>query len=160
MKQRLVKLSKFLSYLLRHHPESEGLALDEHGWAVIDELLAMKGSRIRGLSRAVLDRVVAENDKQRFEIDETGTKIRARQGHSLPVRLDLQEAVPPEYLYHGTASRHLASIRAHGLHKGSRHHVHFSLDRQPPKPWAAVMVNRWSSGFEPKRCMNAGTASS
>jgi putative RNA 2'-phosphotransferase len=118
----------FLSYLLRHHPETEGLSLDEHGWAVIDEMLATKGSRKHGLTRDLLERVVAENDKQRFEVDDNWTRIRARQGHTLAVRVDLKEAIPPEFLYHGTASRNLPSIRKNGLHRGKRHHVHFSLD--------------------------------
>jgi putative RNA 2'-phosphotransferase len=128
MEQRLTRISRFLSYLLRHHPEQEGLLLDEHGWAVIDELLATRSCRKHGLDREILERVVAENDKQRFEVDDNWTKIRAHQGHTLAVRLDLKEATPPDFLYHGTASRNIPSIRKNGLHRGKRHHVHFSLD--------------------------------
>jgi putative RNA 2'-phosphotransferase len=118
----------FLSYLLRHHPETEGLSLDEHGWAIIDELLATRGSQKHGLTHDLLERVVAENDKQRFEVDDNWTRIRARQGHTLAVKLDLKEAPPPDFLYHGTASCNIPSIQKNGLHRGKRHHVHFSLD--------------------------------
>ena len=128
MEERLTRISRFLSYLLRHRPETEGLLLDEHGWAVIDELLATRGSRKHGLTRDLLERVVAENDKQRFEVDNNWTRIRACQGHTVAVRLDLKEATPPEFLYHGTASRNVPSIRKNGLHRGKRHHVHFSLN--------------------------------
>ncbi len=128
MEQRLIRISRFLSYLLRHHPETEGLSLDENGWAIIDELLSTRGSRKRGLTRADLERVVAENDKQRFEVDDNWARIRAHQGHSLSVTLDLKVAEPPDHLYHGTASRNVPSIRTHGLRKGKRHHVHFALD--------------------------------
>ena len=89
---------------------------------------AIRGSQKRGLTRDLLERVVAENDKQRFEVDDNWTRIRARQGHTLSVRLDLEEAAPPKFLYHGTASRNVTSIRINGLHRGKRHHVHFSLD--------------------------------
>lgn len=71
---------------------------------------------------------MAENDKQRFEVDDNWTRIRARQGHSLSVTLDLNEAEPPDHLHHGTAARNVPSIRTNGLRKGKRHHVHFSLD--------------------------------
>jgi len=114
--------------VLRHHPESEGLAMDGHGWVLIAGLLRSRGARARGLTRAVLERVVAENEKQRFEVDESGGRIRARQGHSVAVQLDWKEAIPPDRLYHGTATHALASIRAEGLRKGTRHHVHLSLD--------------------------------
>jgi len=87
MEQRLVTMSRFLSYLLRHRPESEGIAMDEHGWVLIDELLRSRGAISRGLNRAALERVVADNDKRRFEVFEVGTGIRVRQGHSLIIDL-------------------------------------------------------------------------
>ena len=133
MERRLVAISKFLSYVLRHHPESERLSIDEHGWAAVDDLLASPGAKTRGLSRAILDQVVSENDKQRFEFHRSGTKIRARQGHSLFVDLDLCELKPPRCLNHGTASHALASIRVSGLLRGRRQQVHLSPDTATAK---------------------------
>lgn len=128
MSKRLVKVSKFLSFLLRHHPEAEGLSMDENGWVVVDELLAAPGAQKRGITRDLLDRVVTENDKQRYEFDEEGKRIRARQGHSRDVSLGLTAVAPPEHLYHGTASRVLSSIREDGLRRRNRQHVHLSID--------------------------------
>ena len=119
----VVRTSKRLSYVLRHHPGSVGLVLDEHGWADVDELLAA----LR-LTRAELDDVVARNDKQRFAFDGTGTRIRASQGHSVAVDLGYEPATPPAELFHGTADRFLAAIRAEGLRPGNRHAVHLSAD--------------------------------
>ena len=100
----LVRLSKRMSNWLRHHPEAIGLAMDGAGWVPVDDLLANAGCRAgQGFSREQLDEVVAENNKQRFEFDDTGTLIRARQGHSVPVELGYATAVPPEVLFHGTA---------------------------------------------------------
>ena len=128
MDPRLVRDSKFLSRVLRHAPASVGLALDVHGWADVDELLAAARAHGRGLTRERLDDVVAHNDKQRFALDETGRRIRARQGHSIEVDLQLVPVEPPARLYHGTATRHLRSILQGGLHRGRRRHVHLSTD--------------------------------
>ena len=122
--------SKLLSYVLRHRPDSIGLALDAHGWAEVDGLLARLNAHGKRIDRALLDRVVAENDKQRFAFSEDGTRIRASQGHSIAVDLQLRAAEPPAVLYHGTASRFLKSIAAIGLRAGSRNHVHLSADLQ------------------------------
>ena len=119
----VVRTSKRLSYVLRHAPDSVGLTLDEHGWVDVDDLLAA----LR-LTRAELDDVVARNDKQRFAVDGTGTRIRASQGHSVAVDLGYAPATPPAELFHGTADRFLASIRAEGLRPGNRHAVHLSPD--------------------------------
>ncbi|MCS0590779.1 RNA 2'-phosphotransferase [Massilia norwichensis] len=124
----VVATSKLLSYVLRHRPDSIGLALDAHGWAGVDELLACLAAHGKPVERALLDRVVASNDKQRFAFSPDGTRIRASQGHSIAVDLQLQEAEPPAVLYHGTASRFLKSILASGLRPGARHHVHLSAD--------------------------------
>ena len=124
----IVATSKLLSYVLRHRPDSIGLALDAHGWAEVDELLARLEADGRRVDRALLDRVVAENDKQRFAFSEDGTRIRASQGHSITVDLQLRAAEPPPVLYHGTASRFMKSIAATGLRAGSRQHVHLSAD--------------------------------
>ena len=119
----LRKVSKRLSYVLRHRPDSVGLTLDEAGWVQVEKLL--KAMR---MSREQLDEVVAGNDKQRFIIE--GDRIRANQGHSVEVDLGLEPVAPPDRLYHGTVTRFLESIREHGLVKGSRQHVHLSADAQ------------------------------
>lgn len=124
----LVKVSKFLSLILRHQPETIGLALDENGWAEIDVLIERANKKGQRLTRALLDHVVSDNDKKRFAISEDGRRIRASQGHSVEVDLALPTSEPPELLYHGTASRFVESIRAGGLHSGNRQHVHLSLD--------------------------------
>jgi putative RNA 2'-phosphotransferase len=128
MKPHLVKLSKFLSLVLRHEPESIGLRLDEQGWADVEELLRCCQAGPQPMTREELEEVVRTNDKKRFAFSPDGTKIRANQGHSIEVNLALEPREPPELLYHGTAQRHLDSIRQSGIHKGERHHVHLSLD--------------------------------
>jgi putative RNA 2'-phosphotransferase len=126
----IVAASKLLSYVLRHRPDSIGLALDAHGWAEVDELLARLAQHGKPVDRDLLERTVAQNDKQRFAFNEDRTRIRASQGHSIPVDLQLREAEPPAVLFHGTASRFLKSILASGLRAGARHHVHLSADVQ------------------------------
>jgi putative RNA 2'-phosphotransferase len=126
----LVSLSKFLSLVLRHRPQKLGLTLDEGGWVSVDTLLAEMQKRGIAVDRTRLDRVVAENDKQRFSYNADGSKIRANQGHSIPVELGLQPRTPPDLLYHGTAARNIASIREQGLLKGRRQSVHLSLDEE------------------------------
>ena len=124
----LVRTSKFLSLVLRHEPQRIGLALDEAGWADVDELLAAATRAGTPLDRETLERVVRENDKQRFALSPDGRRIRASQGHSVPVELGLVPETPPEVLYHGTAARFVESIRRSGLHAGGRTHVHLSSD--------------------------------
>ncbi len=126
--RRTVKVSKYVSKHLRHQPERIGLTLDPHGWVEIDDLLRAAAAHGFHISRAELDHVVAANDKQRFAVD--GTRIRASQGHTVAVDLDLPEAEPPAYLYHGTVAATLDSIRAEGLRPMARHHVHLSPDRE------------------------------
>jgi putative RNA 2'-phosphotransferase len=124
----LVRLSRRLSYILRHDPASVGLTLDPQGWVAVDDLLAALGTAV---SRADLDAVVAGNDKRRYAIRPGPggrDEIRASQGHSVPVDLGLDEAPPPPLLYHGTSTAALPSIRARGLERGGRHHVHLSPD--------------------------------
>ncbi len=120
-------ISKFLSYVLRHDPQSIGLRLDPQGWADIDELLIRAG---RPLTQEQILRVVATNDKQRFALSPDGSRIRANQGHSIDVDLNLPPAAPPETLYHGTSIDALPMIRAQGLQPRSRQHVHLSLDTE------------------------------
>ncbi|MBP0002439.1 MAG: RNA 2'-phosphotransferase [Cyanobacteria bacterium SBC] len=125
-RNRLVKVSKSLSYYLRHHPEELGLTLEVGGWVSVEKLLAVYPF---SLSREELQEVVDFNDKQRFSFDETGHKIRANQGHSITVDLQLTPTRPPAVLYHGTAAQWVESILDRGLQKMSRHHVHLSKDR-------------------------------
>ncbi|MEW2391245.1 RNA 2'-phosphotransferase [Streptomyces venezuelae] len=126
--QRTVKVSKYLSKHLRHSPHRIGLTLDANGWVEIDALLAAAAAHRFPFTRAELDHVVAVNDKQRFAVE--GDRIRASQGHSVEVDLDLPPAAPPAYLYHGTVAAHLAAIRAEGLRPMNRHAVHLSPDRE------------------------------
>lgn len=128
--QSLTKISKQLSYVLRHRPDSVGLELGEGGWVRVDDLLAALATSGHAVTQPVLQRVVAENDKQRFEFSEDGLRIRARQGHSADVDLGYEPATPPDVLYHGTATRHLDSILQQGLLKGRRHHVHMSTNKE------------------------------
>ncbi len=127
--KRLVAISKFLSKHLRHQPEALGLTLEAGGWAKVDLLLAAAAARGFAIARRELEQVVAQSDKQRFSFDSSGARIRANQGHSTPVDLQLEQAVPPEELFHGTAVQFLNAIWAEGLQKMSRHHVHLSGDR-------------------------------
>ena len=123
-----VQDSKFLSSVLRHNPGKIGIELDAAGWVDVDVLLTALKRRGRRIDRSRLDYVVANNNKKRFEFDESGTRIRASQGHSVPVDLGYAPSVPPETLYHGTATSSLDSIFSEGLRPGSRHHVHLSVD--------------------------------
>jgi putative RNA 2'-phosphotransferase len=128
MDSDLVSLSKFLSLVLRHKPEEIGLILDDQGWADVTELLHLANQTGRHITRELLNQIVSENDKQRFAFSADGHRIRASQGHSLDVDLALVPTEPPDLLYHGTASRFLDSIRAQGLDRRQRQHVHLSRD--------------------------------
>lgn len=123
------RLSKTLSYVLRHRPDAVGIMLDEAGWTDADELIDALIAGGTRTSREQIDEVVQTNPKRRFEFSADGTRIRARQGHSVPVDLGYEPVEPPAVLYHGTAERNVESILAHGLHKAKRHHVHMSTDR-------------------------------
>jgi putative RNA 2'-phosphotransferase len=125
--RRIVTVSKFLSKHLRHQPEALGLTLEPGGWVRVEDLLAgceRAGFRI---SWAELNEVVEKNDKQRFGFDETGERIRANQGHSAPVDLQLEASTPPDVLFHGTADHAVAEILRTGVQRMSRHHVHLSI---------------------------------
>ena len=125
---RLVKISKYLSKHLRHQPERLGLSLGAGGWVSVEELLTACAQHQFPISGEELAEVVATSDKKRFSFDPTGTLIRANQGHSVEVDLQLEPQVPPEILYHGTGDRAVDLILQSGLHKMSRHHVHLSQD--------------------------------
>jgi putative RNA 2'-phosphotransferase len=124
--KRLVRVSKFLSKHLRHDPQGLGLELAPGGWVPVEDLLAGCARKGMRLSRAELKEVVEENDKQRFSFDETGARIRANQGHSTPVDLQLEPVAPPEVLYHGTAEGVAEEVLRAGLKRMKRHHVHLS----------------------------------
>jgi putative RNA 2'-phosphotransferase len=130
MDRALVHTSKFLSLVLRHDPASVGLTLDDAGWVAVDDLLAAAARAGVALDRPLLERVVRENDKQRFALSPDGARIRANQGHSVPVELGLTPTEPPETLYHGTAARNVEAILREGLRPGSRTHVHLSADEK------------------------------
>ncbi|MCD8105560.1 MAG: RNA 2'-phosphotransferase [Lachnospiraceae bacterium] len=123
----LQSTSKYMSLILRHKPEVIGITLDEHGWANVDELIAGI-NRSRHLTMETLEQIVREDEKQRYSFNEDKTLIRANQGHSIPVDVELEEVTPPEILYHGTGEKSVASIDVQGLLPMSRLYVHLSGD--------------------------------
>ncbi len=126
-------ISKFMSYVLRHHPEVIGLKVDAFGWANVQELLEKATADSRKFTLEEMEYVVANNAKQRFGFSEDKTKIRANQGHSFPVNLELELVMPPDLLYHGTVSKFLEAIKDKGLKKMDRQHVHLSPDVETAK---------------------------
>ena len=124
-KNELKARSKFLSYLLRHKPEALQLTMDPQGWVSIDQIIANSEQPV---SREQIQEIVQTNTKQRFAISADGQNIRANQGHSVSIDLGLPTCQPPEVLFHGTAETNLPAIRAEGLSRQSRHHVHLSPD--------------------------------
>ncbi len=138
MDEKITKgISKFLSFVLRHSPETIGLSLDENGWANVDELLQKSSRDGKILTIEMLTHVVESNDKKRFAFNNDKTKIRASQGHSIEIELNLIAVSPPEQLYHGTVAKYLEDIKKQGLQKMSRQHVHLSKDKE-----TAVKVGR------------------
>lgn len=131
----LNKTSKFLSLILRHKPEVIGIALDEHGWANVNELITKinDNSDIKEFNRAVLEYIEKTDNKQRYSFNEDKTLIRANQGHSIPVDVELTEKIPPGILYHGTGKKYVTSIDAQGLIHKSRLYVHLSSDTATAK---------------------------
>ena len=126
----LVKISKYLSKHLRHQPERIGLTLEDGGWVKVSDLLAACARNNFPINPDELKEVVEKNDKRRFSFDAAGEKIRANQGHSVEVDLQLEKREPPEILFHGTAERSVSMIRERGLLKMARHHVHLSADAE------------------------------
>ncbi|MFO0939948.1 MAG: RNA 2'-phosphotransferase [Pirellulales bacterium] len=127
------RISKFLSLVLRHQPETIGITLDDAGWTSVEELLTAMQLHRQAITREILDHVVASNDKQRFAFSQDGLMIRARQGHSVEVELGYESAQPPEFLLHGTPTAAVESIRREGLKKMKRHHVHMHSDESTAK---------------------------
>lgn len=124
------KLSVFISLILRHKPETIGICLDEHGWENVDELIDGINHVGRKIDMEILEEIVRTDNKQRYSFNENKTLIRANQGHSIPVDVELKEKQPPKVLYHGTASRFLDSIMQEGLKPMSRLYVHLSSDME------------------------------
>ena len=137
MTVRFIRVSKFLSLVLRHRPERIGITLDAEGWVPVCELLRALRADGLPLTTDELHEVVRQSDKQRFALSPDGSRIRANQGHSVKVELGYEAATPPPALYHGTAERSVASIKEHGLSKGRRHDVHLSEQEE-----TAIAVGR------------------
>jgi putative RNA 2'-phosphotransferase len=157
-------VSRFLSHVLRHDPESIGLALDAHGWARIDELIERAAAHGVPLTRDLIVRVAGMRDKQRFACDGAG-RIRANHGHTVRIDLGIEPSEPPQVLFHGTAATSVASIRAEGLVPGVRQYVHLSADaatatsvgrrRGPPVLLRVAAGRMWSAGFKFVRSASA-----
>ena len=151
--------SKFLSLILRHNSQLVGLELDEHGWAQVDELC-----RLTKIDRATLEQIVASDDKRRYSFSDDGRLIRANQGHSIPVDVELAEVEPPEVLFHGTGEKSVASIKLRGLMKMSRLYVHLSADIETarqvgmrhglPKIFRVQSLRMFADGFKFFRSVN------
>ena len=114
----IIRKGKRLAFLLRHDEEYQ---FDEHGWHEVSDLIAN-----HGYTMELLDEIVETNNKKRYEFSEDKTKIRARQGHSINVDVELKETTPPDILYHGTAETTVPTILKEGIVKGNRLHVHLS----------------------------------
>lgn len=122
------RISKFLSLVLRHQPETIGITLNENGWTPVNELVEKLGTAGTSIDFNILKHVVDTNAKKRFAFNDTFDKIRASQGHSITIELGYEQQIPPAMLYHGTAAQHIDSILSTGLNKGNRHQVHLSAD--------------------------------
>lgn len=130
MEKNLKHISKFMSLVLRHRPEEIGLQLDENGWADLQELITKLNSKGANVDEATIQFIVDTNEKKRFAFNDDKTRIRANQGHSIKVDLQLSPAIPPDVLYHGTAMHVIASIMKDGLLKQERHHVHLTASKE------------------------------
>lgn len=128
--RELSRLSRRMSKALRHAPHEFGLVLDAGGWTDVDDLVRAMARLGGHVTRALVEHVVTTSDKQRYTFDESGQRIRANQGHSIPVDLGLEPLTPPNVLFHGTIERFLPAIRRHGLLAMRRHHVHLSSDEE------------------------------
>lgn len=128
----LTETSKYISLILRHKPKIIGITLDEHGWANVDELIEGV-NKTHPLTMEILEQIVASDDKMRYSFNEDKTLIRANQGHSIPVDVELEQVEPPEFLFHGTGEKFVASINQQGLIPKSRLYVHLSSDTETAK---------------------------
>jgi len=125
----LKRTSVFISLILRHQPEVIGISLDRHGWANVQEMIdGINKTGKYSIDMPTLEEIVRTDNKQRYSFNEDKTKIRANQGHSINVDVELKENVPPEILYHGTGEKYVDSINTEGLKPKSRLYVHLSKD--------------------------------
>ena len=123
--------SRFISLILRHKPETIGITLDEHGWADVQELIdGINHSGGHFLDMDRLEEIVRSDEKQRYSFNEDHTLIRANQGHSIPVDVELEEKTPPAILWHGTGEKYVESIDRQGLIPKGRLYVHLSSDQE------------------------------
>lgn len=122
-----INTGKFIALILRHKPEAIGIHLDEHGWANVDELIAGI-AKTQEFNMAMLEEIVRTDNKQRYSFNDDKTKIRANQGHSIPVDVELEQKTPPDVLWHGTGEKYVSSIEAEGLIPKTRLYVHLSSD--------------------------------
>jgi putative RNA 2'-phosphotransferase len=127
------KLSRFISLILRHKPEEIGITLDDFGWAKVEDLINGISKSGRTIDMNILEEIVRTDNKQRYSFNENKTKIRANQGHSIPVKVELKELEPPNTLYHGTARKSLEGIKYQGIKSMSRLYVHLSKDFETAK---------------------------
>jgi len=131
------KISRFLSYVLRHNPQAADITLDPHGWADVPELIVGMSKVHTPMTMEILEEIVRKDAKGRYAFNEDKTLIRANQGHSVPVDVEMAAGTPPEVLWHGTATRFAASVETNGLRPGNRLYVHLSGD-----PETAANVGR------------------
>ena len=125
--KQMKNTSKFISLILRHNPETIGITLDPHGWADVEEMILQVNQAGRyALDKVLLEEIVRTDNKQRYSFNEDHSRIRANQGHSIQVDVDLEEKIPPDILYHGTGEKSVASILQQGLLPQSRLYVHLS----------------------------------
>lgn len=129
----LQNISRYMSLILRHKPEIIDISLDEHGWAAVNELINGIARNNEGFDMATLEEIVKTDNKQRYSFNDDKTLIRANQGHSIPVDVELEEKEPPEFLYHGTGEKYVSSILEQGLIPKSRLYVHLSKDIKTAK---------------------------
>ena len=124
----LNNISKYMSLILRHKPDVIGIELDEHGWANVNDLISGIEKDNHGFNFELLEEIVRSDSKQRYSFNDDKSLIRANQGHSVNVDVELKEKEPPEYLYHGTVEKYVKSINQDGLIPKSRLYVHLSKD--------------------------------
>ena len=132
----MTQISKLISLVLRHHPEKLGLKLDDHGWADTKALIGAINT-IQPFDMEQLEIIVQTDNKQRYAFSPDKARIRANQGHSIPVDLELMPRTPPVVLWHGTGERFVSAIMREGLKPMSRQYVHLSAD-----PDTAMKVGR------------------
>ncbi len=154
---KLKEISKFISLILRHKPEAIGITLDEHGWANVSELIEGISNQYK-FNMEMLEEIVNTDEKQRYSFNDEKTLIRANQGHSIPVDVELEKLEPPEYLWHGTGEKYVSSIDKQGLIPRSRLYVHLSSDEETatkvgkrhgkPVLYKIKSKEMWQNGFE------------